>query len=393
VDPARILIVEDSPAIAVKLELTLNQLGYHPVGSVTTGQGALDMARSAGPDLVLMDIELEGDMTGIEAAERLRAERVAPVIYLTSHSDDESLAQAQETAPYGYLIKPFTDRELRAAIETALHRAALERKLAEQEAALRRARKHEAIRTLAGGMAHEFNTVLSIILGNAEMALEDLPSHWPVHGNLEQIRAACLRGRDAVHQLLVFMKQPERGKPTVDPAATLRESIGAIRSGLPPHIHLECNIVPDGGHVAGDPAQLHQVLANLVDNAIHAVREQDGGGTIRVELARTDGNPAPDPEGEETAAEDVPAGYFLLRVWDDGVGIPEADLERVFDPYFTTRRIGEGVGMGLAVVYGIVRSHGGFVRIQSTVSQETTVEVFLPAVVPAAADSPESSAE
>lgn len=385
-DPARILIVEDSPAIAAKLELTLTKLGYHPVGRAATGRDALDMALSAAPDLVLMDIELEGEMTGIEAAERLRTEREAPVVYLTSHSDEESLALAQQTGPYGFLIKPFKDRDLRAAIETALRRFELEQKRKDREAALRQARKHEAIRTLAGGMAHEFNTVLSIILGNAEMALEDLPAHWPAHKNLEQIRAASLRGRDAVQQLLVFLKRPERGKPTLDPAAALLESVRVIRSGLPSHIRLECRLVPDGGHVPGDPAQLHQVLGNLLENAIYAVRDKEGAGTIRVTLERAG-------EREKTAVGEAPAGYYLLRVTDDGVGIPETDLERVFDPYFTTRRIGEGVGMGLAVVYGIVRSLGGFVRIQSTVGRETTAEVFLPAVVPAATDSPESFPE
>lgn len=390
-EPARILIVEDSPSLAAKLELTLKKLGYRAAGIAATGKDAIAMVLSGKPDLVLMDIELEGDMTGIEAAERLRrAERAAPVVYLTSHSDEKSLARAQRTAPYAYLIKPFKDRELRAAIETALHRHRLEQRLQEREAALRRARKHEAIHTLAGGMAHEFNTVLSIILGNAEMALDDLPSHWPVHRNLEQIRGACLRGRDAVRQLLVFMKQPERGKPTLDPAATLLESIRAIRPAIPAHIRLECRLAPDGGHVAGDPAQLHQVLRNLVDNAVHAVQDKAGGGGVEVALDRTT-VPETEAEGEEKGP--ASGDYFRLRVKDDGAGISETDLERVFDPYFTTRETGEGVGMGLAVVYGIVRSHGGFVRIRSSPGAGTAVEVFLPAVAPAVAGSSESSAE
>ncbi|MFP4583395.1 MAG: sensor histidine kinase [Desulfococcaceae bacterium] len=378
-DPARILIVEDSPAIAAKLEWTLEKFGYQSAGRAVSGKEAVAMALSAEPDLVLMDIELEGDMTGIQAAERLRAEGEFPLVYLTSHADDESLAQAQRTAPYAYLVKPFKDRELRAAIETALHRHRLEQRLKDRESALRRALKHEAVCTLAGGMAHEFNTVLSIILGNAEMAMEDVPSHWPVHKNLEQIRLASLRGRDAVRQLLVFMKKPEGGKPTLDPAAVLLESIRAIRPAIPAHIRLECRFAPDGGHVAGDPAQLHQVLRNLLDNAVRAVRDKAGGGRIEVALDRATVSET-EMEGEDKGP--ASGDYFRLRVADDGVGIPETDLERVFDPYFTTRETGEGVGMGLAVVYGIVRSHGGFVQIRSDPGEETAVEVFLPAVVP-----------
>ncbi|MFP4031388.1 MAG: sensor histidine kinase [Desulfococcaceae bacterium] len=378
-DPARILIVEDSPAIAAKLEWTLEKFGYQSAGRAVSGKEAVAMALSAEPDLVLMDIELEGDMTGIQAAERLRAEGEFPLVYLTSHADDESLAQAQRTAPYAYLVKPFKDRELRAAIETALHRHRLEQRLKDRESALRRALKHEAVCTLAGGMAHEFNTVLSIILGNAEMAMEDVPSHWPVHKNLEQIRLASLRGRDAVRQLLVFMKKPEGGKPTLDPAAVLLESIRAIRPAIPAHIRLECRFAPDGGHVAGDPAQLHQVLRNLVDNAVRAVRDKAGGGRIEVALDRATVSET-EMEGEDKGP--ASGDYYRLRVTDDGVGIPETDLERVFDPYFTTRETGEGVGMGLAVVYGIVRSHGGFVQIRSDPGEETAVEVFLPTVVP-----------
>ncbi len=180
---ARILLVEDERIVALDLAATLKELGYTVVANVSSGRAAIEQATKLQPDLVLMDIRLHGALDGIQTMEAIRNELDVPVIYLTAHSDDATLVRAKGTGPLGYLIKPFTAPELRCAIEIALHKHAIDAKLHESEERLRQAEKIEAVARLSGGIAHEFNNLMTMILGWGALLEPE------VAANPEQLRA------------------------------------------------------------------------------------------------------------------------------------------------------------------------------------------------------------
>jgi DNA-binding response OmpR family regulator len=176
----KILIVEDCESTANYLIYRLENLGYRPLSALRSGEETLDKISGLKPDLILMDVELEGKLNGIETAALLRKKHDIPILYLTSHSEDEFLQQAKITEPYAYLIKPVREKELCANVEMALYRHKTEKQLLHT-------RKMEALGTLAGGIAHNFNNILVIIIGYAELAIDNLSEDNPIKENLKEI--------------------------------------------------------------------------------------------------------------------------------------------------------------------------------------------------------------
>jgi CheY-like chemotaxis protein len=231
----------------------------------------------------------------------------------------------------------------------------------------------EAIGTLAGGIAHDFNNVLSIILGNAELALADMPADHTAHQNLERILTASLRAREMIQQLLSFSRKEESGRKPLRLNSVISESLKLMRASLPTNISIERDICATECITIADATQIHQIMLNLCTNAAHAM--EPGGGVLTIRL---------DPVSlESTAAADldlIPGNYARLVVADTGHGIQKDIINRIFDPYFTTKETGKGTGMGLSVVHGIIKGSGGGIRAFSGPGRFTEFHLYLPRV-------------
>ncbi|MGO9374065.1 MAG: PAS domain S-box protein [Syntrophobacteraceae bacterium] len=247
----------------------------------------------------------------------------------------------------------------------------LENKL---ERELRQAQKIESIGTLAGGIAHDFNNILGIILGYAELAQTSATTKSPQHKHLTQVLQAALRAKDLVSQILTFSRQTEQKKQPLQIAPVVKEALKLLRSSLPTTIEIrpEIEIPPENDVVLADPTQIHQVLMNLCTNAAHAMRTS--GGVLSVCLSEVDASAVSGPPGLRTRP------YLRLAVTDTGDGMDAAVMERIFDPYFTTKGVGEGTGLGLSVVQGIVKNHGGVITVYSEPGRGTTFHVLLPTI-------------
>ena len=256
-------------------------------------------------------------------------------------------------------------------ILTALNDTTKEKLL---EAELQHAQKMEAIGTLAGGIAHDFNNILGIILGNTELAMDDVPEWNPARQNLDEVRKACLRAKDVVRQILSFSRKSEIEQKPINIASVVTESLKLLRASIPTSIDIRQNIANDTHDILGDPTQIHQIMINLCTNAAHAM--EDEGGILEVTLKNTEID-------EDTASrypELNPGPYVQLRVSDTGDGISPEVIDRIFDPYFTTKDVGKGTGLGLSVVHGIVNSHHGRISVESKAGKGTTFNILFPAV-------------
>ncbi len=255
-----------------------------------------------------------------------------------------------------------------------------DRKQAEEErlhlqTQLQQAQKMEAIGTLAGGIAHDFNNILGAILGYAEIAQEDSPTGSTLRKDIDQIVIAGHRAKDLVKQILAFSRQAETVRIPLQPAIIVREATKMLRSSLPSTIEIQQSIDVDCGLILADPTQIHQIVINLGTNALHAMEET--GGTLSISLQKktlTDQDVVSDPG--------VKSGDFVqLSIRDTGPGIDPKFWGKIFDPYFTTKEIGKGTGMGLAIIHGIVKSYGGSLSFHSHPGEGTVFQVLLPVMV------------
>ncbi len=244
------------------------------------------------------------------------------------------------------------------------------KKLMEQ---LQQAYKMEAIGTLAGGIAHDFNNVLSSVIGYTELALYDAAEGTLQHENLREVLIAGNRAKNLVQQILTFSRQAEQEKRPVQVKAVVNEALKMLRASIPSTIEIEQKIYSNA-LVLGDSTQIHQVLMNLCTNAAHAM--EDKGGVLTVSLS--------DIELDPVFVSNHPglkAGrYINLEVTDTGDGIPPALQKKIFDPFFTTKGPGEGTGMGLSVVHGIVNNYGGAIYVYSEPGHGSTFRIFIPSV-------------
>ncbi|MGA2403673.1 MAG: PAS domain S-box protein [Syntrophobacteraceae bacterium] len=284
---------------------------------------------------------------------------------LTNRKKDGSLYEAEATA------SPVRNKSGAIINFVAIHRdITLQEKL---ERDLRQAQKMEAIGTLAGGIAHDFNNILTAIVGHVEIAGFTLAQEDPVRRNLDQVLQASARAKDLVKRILAFSRRTEQRHQPVPLVSVVKEAFKLLRPSLPTTIEIrrEIALSPEDGVVFADPTEIHQVLINLCTNAAHAMRTQ--GGVLRVKLS----DMVVDDPRHSLHPDLGPGHYVCLAVSDTGHGIDPAVRERIFDPYFTTKRIGEGTGLGLSVVQGIVRTYGGAITVHSELGKGTTFEVFL----------------
>jgi PAS domain S-box-containing protein len=252
-----------------------------------------------------------------------------------------------------------------------------ERKQAEEEkknltTRLQQSQKMEAIGTLAGGIAHDFNNILGAILGYAEMIRDDCPADSIIAHDISQVIRAGNRAKELVKQILAFSHQSEAVKLPVQPATIIKEAVAMLRASLPTTITIEQDIAPDAGVILADPTQIHQILMNLGTNAFHAM--EMAGGILSISLHQKTLSEKDLGLGKHMQ----PGNFIQLSVRDNGVGIAPEIRGKIFDPYFTTKAVGKGTGMGLAMVHGIVQSYGGSITCDSQVGEGTVFHITLP---------------
>ncbi|MBU0996078.1 MAG: response regulator [Proteobacteria bacterium] len=250
------------------------------------------------------------------------------------------------------------------------------------EAKLQDSQKMEAIGVLSGGVAHDFNNLLGIILGNTELALDDVPSGHQARLHLEEIQTASLRAKDVIKQLLSFSRKTEHRKKPVNIQPVIKEALQLMRASLPASIEIRTRITENVSIVLADLTQIHQVLINLCTNAAHAMEEN--GGVLEIQLGRF----RVTAESAKKMVDFSPGEYVRLSVRDTGTGISPDIRDKVFDPYFTTKGVGKGTGIGLAVVKNIVKTHQGVIEMDSQEGQGTAVTIYLPLILSEAVEEP-----
>ena len=237
---------------------------------------------------------------------------------------------------------------------------------------LEQVRKMESVGTLSGGIAHEFNNILGIILGNTELAMDDIPKDFPTYEFLLEVKNASIRGKKVVQQLLSFSHKADHEKQPIDISRVVRESMEILRNSIPNSIEFDEILADDCQIVMGDRTQIHQLMINLCNNAAHSM--EDTGGTIKIIL----GNQRISENRHFAGQTLYPGEYVRLVIEDIGKGIPSNIIDNIFDPFFTTKSMAESSGMGLAVVYGIVKAHDGFIEIESNSKKGTKVLCYFP---------------
>ena len=244
----------------------------------------------------------------------------------------------------------------------------------ELERQLRQSQKMEALGTLAGGIAHDFNNILASIYGYSDLLLLNLNKPEAARKNVDQILKGARRASDLVQQILTFSRQAEQKRVPLKIYLLVKEVIKFLRSSIPANVTIEDRIVSKS-RVFADPTQIHQVVMNLCTNAYHAMGKT--GGILTVSLEDRQIKKAHDPEPGYA----VPPGrYAQLTVKDTGHGMAADILDKIFDPYFTTKKPDKGTGLGLAVVSGIIEKHRGIITVESRPGQGTAFRVFFPVV-------------
>ena len=504
---ATILIVEDDAILALVLDEMVSRMGYAVVGPLPSGEEALAFLAGNQVDLVLMDINLAGTLNGIATAETLHRTSDIPVVFLTGLSQDLLLAQAKVTGPYGYLIKPVSERELAATLQMALYRHGLDRQLRESMEKLRESeqnfknlansgqaliwttgtdkrfdyfneirlqftgrviedeiakgwlegvhpddhqhlwqtycdafdqrsrfsveyrlrrndgayrwildegcpryssdgaflgyighglditerkqaeeenaqleiknrnlQKAESLGQMAGAIAHHFNNQLGVVMGNLEMAIDDLPVESTTRGFLVSAMQGALKAAEVSGLMLSYLGQKTGTRQSQDLAEICRQSLHLLQKLIPEDLNFTVDMPSHGPYIRANASQIQQVLTNLVTNALEAVGENQGTVALTVTTVTRGEIPVGyrfplDWQGEDCE-------YACLEIADTGSGIATVDIDKIFDPFYSSKFTGRG--LGLPVVLGIVKAHGGAVTVASSKGRGSIFQVFLP---------------
>ncbi|HNY65836.1 MAG TPA: response regulator [Deltaproteobacteria bacterium] len=412
----RVLIVEDIPSDVELILREVRRLDFRIVHEVAeTRESFLEALDRLKPDIVLSDYSMPV-FDGMTALRLLQETRPGiPFIVVTGSRNEEVAVECMKAGAADYLIKENL-RRLGPAVIAALEKYRLKREKELAEEAVRRSRdeleklvrertreleernrklareiaehrrteeekqrieaqliqsqKIEALGKFAGGIAHDLNNILYPIIINTEMLLEETDPGTSAHEALGQTLKAAHRQKDLVKKILSFSRQSEQRLKKLKLAPFLEETLTFVRSSLPTTIEMRQRISAPEDAVMGDPSQLQQVIVNLCRNAADALESQKG--VIEVVLGTVCLNEDPARPGMK------PGTYLELKVRDNGKGIPPEIMDRIFEPYFTTKGVGKGVGMGLSVVHGILKSHGGVVTVESSPGKGAQFTVYLP---------------
>jgi len=381
---SKILIAEDERIIAEDISDNLISLGYGVCGIANSGEKVIDKAKKHKPDLILMDINLKGDMDGIQAAQKIKSLLNVPIIFVTAYSTEKILERAKITEPFGYLIKPIEHRTLSATIEMAMYkfgmdaeREALKHKLADAEkralqsdlnsarAQSLESQKLAAIGLMAGNIAHEIGNPMAIIDGRNDALNEMCQSGSIDLKKVKKITERINSMTERVFKIMESLKNVSRnadasGIESVPLVEIIEESVTLCRhkfenneikldlTPIPTHLTLDCNRV-----------EISQVFVNLINNAEHAVRD------LSVKWVRI----------EIVDQEDI----IEVMLTDSGKGIPKSMRDSIFDTFFTTKSFGVGTGLGLSTCKRIIEKHHGTIKVDPR-CRNTRFVITLPKV-------------
>jgi PAS domain S-box-containing protein len=491
---SKILICEDEPIIALDIQRTLIRLGHGVVGSYSNAEEAIQACEVLKPGLVLMDIELKGPMDGLDASKWIYEHYSIPVILITAFADEVTVNRAKDSSPFGYIIKPFEERELRTSIEIALYRHEMDQKLRfseeryrslfeeaptanftattsgnitdcngtflslfafperekavgfpfvdlfnqqkdgetvleknlrntvtgqeewslrkrngealfvlatlivrggelrgylvdvtewrELEAQFRQSQKMEAMGRLAGGVAHDFNNIITAIMGYCNLLSEDVGDNPLIKEEVEGILSASRRAVNLTKQLLAFSRKQAVEPRILDVNDFLRDLEKMIRRLVSENIDVKFYLEAKRATISIDPGQFEQIIINLVVNAKDAI---EGSGSIILETA----NVRCDGQGPYHGLKK--GEWVMVLVRDSGSGIAKEDLQRVFEPFFSTKPKDKGTGLGLSTVYTVVNRAGGQVDVESEVGKGSRFFIYFPLVSNVKAEVPLST--
>lgn len=349
----KVLIVEDDNVIAMELEQQIKQLGYTVIGPVASGAAALKNAEIARPDLVLMDISIQGPADGIETAEAIRYRFDIPVIYLTAHADQTTIERAKMTEPLGYLLKPWREHELQAAITVALHKHKMNKALEQRQT------------DFLAMLTHDIQNPLQLVLGYADILAEELNARGlhQVGQLLDQMRDNLLSTSDLVANYSTLLVIEGGRFPLVSERVQINEVVKQVETryvaeATRRNLRLETKLMDNLPLVEGDTSALERVFANLVHNGL---KFTPPGGQVVITSSR---------HGNTVA----------VSVMDTGPGIPPEELPALFEKYWRRKRHSyqDGSGLGLFIVKSLVEAQGGRVEVESTLGNGTCFEVLLP---------------
>ena len=397
-NPIKILVVEDEVIVAEDIGFRLKKLGYIVTATVASGEEAIEKVAENRPDLVLMDIVLKGDMDGVTAAEKIRNRVDIPTVFLTAYADDQTLQRAKLTNPFGYIIKPFQQNDLRVAIEIALHRHEIETKMQETLKASEAAKesveeKSHRQNQYISMAAHELRNPLNAILISAELLELDRTrsSDESQVRTLRLMHSATQKMNGLIDDML-FMGRAEAGKLKCNPLPiNLVEFCQDLLDQLQLGNEAKHKLTLISSNVTSarlDQQLLHGIITNLIVNAI---KYSPNGGQISLELeCRKPG------EGDKEAIfclspqclfpnsklTNINSPSLIIQIRDEGMGIPETELGKIFEMFYRCKNTGKikGNGLGLTIVKKAVELQGGAIGCESKIGIGTTFTVLLPYV-------------
>ncbi|MEG5065034.1 ATP-binding protein [Microcoleus sp. B3-A4] len=397
-NPIQILVVEDEVIVAQDIAGRLKKLGYAVTATVSSGEEAIQKAIETPPDLVLMDIVLKGDMDGVTAAEKIRINRNVPTVFLTAYADDKTLERAKLTDPFGYIIKPFQQNDLRVAIEIALHRHEIETKMRESLKASEAVResveeKSHRQNQYISMAAHELRNPLNAILISAELLKLDRTrsSDEAQVRTLRLMHSATQKMNQLIDDML-FMGRAEAGQLKCNPLPInlvefCQDLLDQLQLGNEAK-HKLTLIPSDVTSAILDQQLLHGIISNLIVNAI---KYSPKGGQVTLELEcrpRSEGDKeaifclSPHSFFSNSYFTNINSPLLILRIRDEGIGIPETEVGKIFEMFYRCKNTGKikGNGLGLTIVKKAVELQGGAIACESKMGIGTTFTVALPYV-------------
>ncbi len=370
-----ILVVDDDVGMLSSMEATLCSFGLPRPALVSDGRRVNALIEKHGFQVVVLDILMPG-VNGLDVLKAVKSEYPdTRCIMVTAVDRVDKAVEAMQFGALDYLVKPIEREKLHSVVRAALQPAgeadAGDADLRRFESQIQNTQKMAAIGALACGIAHDFNNMLTPIMGYAELALEDLPEESNILYNLRQILSAAGRAKRLVKQILIFNRTRDQKKEAAEIQHIVREALTFLKQTLPASATVRESI-QNCAPALVDPAQIHQLVMNLCINAFHALPEQKGTIDVALENVRLDA-------ADETVRPPVPPGdYVRLVVKDDGCGVSPDAMEKIFEPYFTTKPPDKGTGLGLSIVRGIVKNHRGHIRVDSRPGDGAAFFVYLP---------------
>lgn len=396
--PIKILVVEDEMIVAEDIAGRLKKMGYAVTATVPSGEEAIAKVAENQPDLVLMDIVLKGEMDGVTAAEKIKINTNVPTVFLTAYADDRTLERAKLTDPFGYIVKPFQQHDLRVTIEIALHRHAIEAKMrqalqiseAKRESAEEKARRQNQYISMA---AHELRNPLNAILISAELLELDRTQSGDESKTrtMRLVHSATQKMNQLIDDML-FMGKAEAGQLKYNPSPiNLVEFCQDLLEQLQLGNQSQHQLILIPSNVTSailDQQLLHGIISNLI---VNAMKYSPQGGKITLELEYRQGEPAekapipglfPDYQQGNSKLGNLKCPSVIFRVTDEGMGISEAELGKIFEMFYRCKNTGkiQGNGLGLTIVKKAVELQGGAIDCESKVGIGSTFTVALPYV-------------